>query len=111
MKVEFVFVAVMAALVVIGVLCAKKLSEENPFWVRMIVLSPCLAALLAVIMFFQDAYVPYFVDLVFAATMMAMYMLVYSRFTSRPWLDIRADHDCQEPACIEEPASRFFRAF
>lgn len=89
MIVEVAFLIVMAALVAIGLLCSARLDDRNPCWVRWIVLSPALVALFTSYRMLTAQYIPYVEDVVFYLSLCAMYALVYSRFTGRPWLDLR----------------------
>ena len=81
----------------IGFFCSAKLSDEHPLWVRLIVLSPALMALATLAAIAQDAYVAYEPDIGVALSVMLIYALVASRFTDRPWLDIRKSSPAPNP--------------
>lgn len=86
---EILFFVIMLVLVSIGLLCSIKLDNRNPFWVRWIVLSPCLLALFTAYRMAIHQYVPYIEDVFFYATLSLNYALIYSRFTGKAWLDLR----------------------
>jgi hypothetical protein len=83
------FLSSMVLLISLGLLCAIKLDYRNPCWVRWIVLSPCLVALVTTYRLSTGNYVPYQEDVLFYIALAANYALIYSRFTGRAWLDIR----------------------
>lgn len=79
----------MLALVAIGGYCAHRLNDGHPLWVRLIVLLPCLTAFATLAAMAAGTYVAYWPDVARSVSVMLIYALVASRFTSRPWLDIR----------------------
>jgi uncharacterized protein (DUF983 family) len=83
------FVIVMVSMTCTGAYCAHKLTGEHPCWVRMIVMAPAIMGMFAPVLMLLGLYVPYEFDVVFACAVALLYALVASRFTSRPWLDIR----------------------
>ena len=89
MTIQVVFSVVMVIMACIGFFCSAKLSGEYPFWVRLIVLYPALAALCTLAAMMRGHYVAYVQDIVMAFGLAMLYALVASRFTNRPWLDIR----------------------
>jgi uncharacterized protein (DUF983 family) len=88
-KVQIIYAVTMLAWVAIGFYCAARLNSEYPFWVRMIVLSPCLIALGVLGLMTQGQHTAYVGDVMLSISIGLMYALVASRFSSRPWLDLR----------------------
>lgn len=89
MTVQISFAFVMLVLTGIGFFCAMKLSGKHPMWVRLVVLYPALAALCTLSAMMQGHYVAYKQDIVMAFGLGLLYALVASRFTKKPWLDLR----------------------
>jgi ABC-type multidrug transport system permease subunit len=87
--VQACFVVCMLALIAIGFYCSHQLDNSHPSWVRLIVLLPCLTAFATLAAIGLGAYVAYWPDVASAVSGILVYALVASRFTSRPWLDIR----------------------
>jgi uncharacterized membrane protein YoaK (UPF0700 family) len=87
--VEVCFIVCMVALIAIGFYCSHRLDAKHPFWVRLIVLLPCLTAFATLAAIAMGAYVAYWPDVARAVSVMLIYALVASKFTERPWLDIR----------------------
>jgi hypothetical protein len=87
------FVVCLLALICIGFYCSHRLDARHPFWVRIIVLLPCLTAMATLAALGLGAYVAYWPDVASAISLMLVYALVASRFTRRCWLDIRATED------------------
>jgi hypothetical protein len=87
--VEVCFVLCMAALIAIGFYCSHRLDAKHPLWVRLIVLLPCLTAFATLAAIAMGSYVAYWPDVARAVSVMLIYALVASKFTERPWLDIR----------------------
>ena len=83
------FIVCMLALIAIGFYCSHRLDDKHPFWVRLIVLLPCLTAFSTLGTMALGSYVAYWPDVAQAVSVMLIYALVASRFSSRPWLDIR----------------------
>ena len=88
--VEVCFVLCMVALIAIGFYCSHRLDAKHPFWVRLIVLLPCLTAFATLAAIAMGAYTAFWADVGRAVSSMLVYALVASRFTDRPWLDIRS---------------------
>jgi hypothetical protein len=87
--VEVCFIVCMLALIAIGFYCSHRLDANHPLWVRLIVLLPCLAAFATLAAIAMGAYTAFWPDVGRAVSTMLVYALVASRFSSRPWLDIR----------------------
>ena len=83
------FLVLMFSLVLIGFYCSHKLDSKNPLWVRIIVLMPSLTAMGTIAAIVNGDYVAYWPDVFRAISVILIYCLFASRFTSRPWLDIR----------------------
>jgi hypothetical protein len=81
------------ALTAIGGYCAHRLNDGHPLWVRLVVLLPCLTALAKLAAIAMGEYIAGGIDVAFAVSVLLIYALVASRFTSRPWLDIRTTKD------------------
>jgi hypothetical protein len=91
MIIQVIFSICMAFLIVVGFNCARHMTATNPLWVRMIVLSPAMAALATLGAMVQDHYVAYETDILMAISMMLIYAVVNSMFTDNPWLDIKVN--------------------
>jgi membrane protein CcdC involved in cytochrome C biogenesis len=89
MIIQVIFSICMLYLVILGFNCARKLTHENPMWLRVIVLAPALAALATLAAMLQDIYVAYEADILMAITMMLIYSVINSHFTDNPWLNIK----------------------
>lgn len=87
LQVSFAFCLV--GLTIIGFLCAAKLSDEHPKWVRGIVLYPALIALCTLAAMLKGHYVAYTQDILIMIGFAMLYALVASTFSGKPWLDIR----------------------
>lgn len=83
------FVLLKLMLITIGFYCARKMTCDNPLWVRIIVLSPCLTAFITLIALTQNAYTPYTADILKTITTIALYALVASAFSNNNWLNLR----------------------
>ena len=83
------FEIALVILMIIGVFVAAKLNSNYPLWIRLLCLSPCLAAAFTLHSIILGVYVAYFPDLLILASTVAVYLLLASRFTTRPILDLR----------------------
>lgn len=79
--------------IAIGFYCAYKMGPDQPFWVRAITLMPCLAAFASLWGMLMHIYVPYVHDLINLTATVCLYALVASKFSAKPWLEIRRKHD------------------
>lgn len=96
MPTEFVgicFILCMLVLIALGFYCSHRLDHTHPFWVRLIVLGPCMTAFASLAAMALGAYVAFWPDVARAVSVMLIYALVASRFTDNPWLDIRCTKD------------------
>lgn len=84
-----IYTLIMIATSSIGFYCAARMSGDYPRWVRWIVLSPALCALGVMAAMAQGEHVAYLGDVAFALSLALLYALVASRFSDRPWLDLR----------------------
>jgi hypothetical protein len=87
--ISILFVLIVLAKIGIGFFCANRLTSDNPLWVRLIVLAPALTGFYVLIEMLQGNYVAYAGDIYRTGAVIALYLLVASRFTDNPWLDIR----------------------
>lgn len=86
-----VYVLTVVLQVSIGIYCAYKMGPDRPFWVRLVTLMPCLAAIASLWGMVNQAYVPYIHDFISVVATTCLYALVASKFTCKPWLDIRRE--------------------
>jgi hypothetical protein len=91
--IQLLFVLIILVKICIGFYCAKELTCDNPLWVRLIVLGPALTGFYVLIEMLQGGYTAYFGDILRTVAVIALYLLVASRFTKKPWLDIRVGGD------------------
>jgi O-antigen/teichoic acid export membrane protein len=96
MQVQIAYTVTMLAWVAIGFYCATRLNGEYPLWVRMVVLSPCLMALGVLALMAQGQHTAYLGDLMLSISTGLLYALVASRFSARPWLDLRTHKTPQD---------------
>jgi hypothetical protein len=83
------FILCMLALIALGFYCSHHLDHSHPFWVRLIVLAPCMTAFATLAAMALGAYVAFWPDVARAVSVMLIYALVASRFSGTPWLDIK----------------------
>ena len=86
---QYIYEVIAMLLLVVGLFVSHKLNQDYPCWVRMIVLSPVLAILFTLWCLIGGVHVAYPPDIVVLLSLLAIYLVVASRFTDRPWLDIR----------------------
>jgi inner membrane protein involved in colicin E2 resistance len=91
--IAIMFVLIVLAKICIGFFCANKMTSDNPLWVRLIVLGPALTGFYVLIEMLHGNYVAYLGDIYRTAAVIALYLLVASRFTNNPWLDIKTNKD------------------
>lgn len=91
--IEAAFIAAMLAMAITGAYCAHHLTGDHPCWVRLIVMAPAVIGMFAPVAILMGVYVPYLLDVTFAISVALLYALVASRFSSKPWLDIRCKKD------------------
>ena len=91
--VDVCFIVCMLALIAIGFYCSHRLDANHPLWVRLIVLLPCLAAFATLAAIAMGEYTAFWPDVARAVSTILVYALVASRFSTRPWLDIRTTKD------------------
>jgi hypothetical protein len=72
-----------------GFYCAHKLDTETALWVRLIVLSPALSSLFTVPDLVGGEHIVTYASLGRAVSILAIYALITSLFTSRPWLKLK----------------------
>jgi hypothetical protein len=86
---QLTFELCLYAMIVTGFYCASKLDHSHPLWIRLFTLSPSLMAMLGLYFVYANEYVAYAVDIGLAISQMLQSLIVASRFSDRPWLDIR----------------------
>lgn len=91
LTIQVFYALCMIAMVFVGLFCASRLTHENPLWVRLITLSPAISAMGVLGAMAQGEYVAYSQDIFMAFSIFLIYALVASRFTDKPWLDIRVE--------------------
>ena len=91
--VQVCFVVCLLVLIGIGFYCSHRMSDKNPLWVRLIVLTPCLTALATLAAIAAGQYTAFWPDIGRAISGILIYSLVASLFTGTPWLDIRCPKD------------------
>lgn len=87
---QMIFTFFMVALISIGFYCASRMTSDNPLWVRLIVLGPCLTAFMTLIAITQGKYIAYNVDIFRSISVILLYALVASRFSDSPLLSAAA---------------------
>lgn len=88
MHAQDLFLTFMFLIVGIGFYCAFKMDSSNPLWVRLVVLGPAIFGMFAIVIIVRG-YTPSLILTAFAAVVAPMYALVASRFSCKPWLDIK----------------------
>jgi hypothetical protein len=91
--IETVFIAAMVSMVAMGAYCAHNLNNSHPLWVRLIVMAPAVIGMFAPVVIIMGVYVPYLLDVIFASSVALLYALVSSKFSDKPWLDIRRNKE------------------
>jgi hypothetical protein len=86
---QTIFVVVMLIMVGTGAFCAHHLNDQNPCWVRLVVMAPAIVGMFAPVAMLMGVYEPHAFDVVFAVAVALLYALVASRFSKYPWLDLR----------------------
>lgn len=86
---QTVFMLLMLAIAVVGLYVSKKLDHTYVWWVRAFVSMPAMSALFTLGQVWCCTYIAFEADIFRAVAMLCAYAVVASRFSSRPWLDIR----------------------
>lgn len=79
--------------IAIGIYCAYKMGPNHPIWVRGITLMPCMTGFASIWGMAVDIYTPYIHDFINLLATVCLYALVASKFSAKPWLEIRRKHD------------------
>lgn len=87
--VEVCFVVCLLVLIGIGFYCSHRLSDQNPLWVRLVVLTPCLTAFATLAAIAANQYTAFWPDVGRTIGTILIYALVASKFTGNNWLNIR----------------------
>ena len=91
--IQFLNLGSLLVLIVIGFYCACKMNHSYPLWLRLIVLSPALSSFYKVSEVFMQGYIPTASDILQRFAGCLLYALVASKFSSKPWLEVR----CSKP--------------
>jgi hypothetical protein len=76
----------------VGLWCGKRMSQMGVvWWVDMMVKLPAASAMLTLAEIIQGAYIAFLSDIFTALSLLAIYMVLASRFSGTPWLDLRKD--------------------
>jgi hypothetical protein len=84
--IQYVFIVAMLIQTATGGYCATKLTQETPFIIRVMILSPCFGAIYTLMEILQNQYVAYIPDIFRAASMCCIYFFVASLFSNNPWI-------------------------
>lgn len=87
--VTMLFVVLLLVVVFIGFFCAARLNDNYLLVVRLITVFPAITALVILHAMVRGAYAPQALDLLKCLDCIFLYTMVASRFTNKPWLDIR----------------------
>lgn len=87
--VTVLFVVLLLLVVGIGFFCAHRLDGSYLLVVRLVTVFPAVTALVILHAMVRGAYAPQALDLLKCLDCIFLYSMVASRFTTRPWLDIR----------------------
>jgi hypothetical protein len=87
--ISIVFTCVVLSKIAVGFYCAMKLTSDNPWWVRYIVLAPCLTGFYVLATMLQGDYVAYWGDVFRTLAVIPIYMLVAALVSGDNWLAIR----------------------
>lgn len=89
----YIFIGCLISLIIIGFHCARNLTSENPLWVRLLVLAPCLSAFGTLIAIVQGAYTAFLPDIYRALASVGSYALILSVVAGKSWLRIQYRKD------------------
>jgi len=87
--IQTVFICCLIWLIVIGFHCARNLTSDNLWWVRLIVLAPCLTAFGTLIAIVQGEYTAFLPDILRSIASIATYALILSVVSGKSWLRIQ----------------------
>ena len=88
--IQATFIFLMVVLMVMGVYCAIKINGDHPWWVRLIVITPALAANFSVwAMLAWQEVVIYASDCIRAGSIIVIYTMVLFALAGKPLLQIR----------------------
>lgn len=87
--ITFTWLILKAIQLSVGIYCSFKLSPANPGWVRLMVLWPAFAAVYGLQDYVMGFYSPTPSAIINTIGTVMLSFIVASRFTGRPWLDLR----------------------
>lgn len=87
--IELTFDVCLLLIVLIGLYIAHRLDGSYPLWVRLICLAPTCASLFTLWLIIAGLYVVQLPAIIFVSSFLGVYLMVASRFSDSPWLDIR----------------------
>lgn len=76
----------------VGLWCGKRMSQLGVvWWVDVAVKFPAASAMLTLAEIVDGAYVAFISDIFTALGLLLIYLVLASRFTSQPWLELRKE--------------------
>lgn len=85
-----IFVALQIVLMAMGCYCAHRLDSSNPWYVRLLVLAPALAAAFSLIELLIENDIIYFASIARSVGMILIYVMVLFALAGKPLLQIRS---------------------
>ncbi len=73
--VDIVFITIMKAMVIIGLLCAARVDRSTPLITRLALLAPALSAIYTLTQIFWGAYQVYWPDVACSIALLALYWI------------------------------------
>lgn len=80
------FVLIVLVNIGVGFYCAFRMDKSYVLWFRLLVLSPALTSLYAIYQLANANYIASMVDVAIAIPSLAIYLMVASAFSRKPWL-------------------------
>lgn len=80
------FVLIVLVNIGVGFYCAFRMDKSYVLWFRLLVLSPALTSLYAIYQLANANYIASMVDVAIAIPSLAIYLMVASAFSNKPWL-------------------------
>jgi hypothetical protein len=87
--IEIMFDGCLLVTVFSGIFVAHKLNDSYPFWVRVLCLAPAIAAMIVLWSIIAGLYTATVLDVILAFCNLGCHIMIASRFTSKPVLDLR----------------------
>ena len=88
--ISIAFVIVVFSKIAVGFFCARKLTSDNPWWVRLVILAPCLTGFYVLAAMVQGDYIAYWGDVFRTVAVIPIYLLVAALLDGKNWLDFRS---------------------